>query len=378
MAESNKVLHICSYYIGNSLYKNMFTHLDKKLALQKIFIPLKTKNYIDKNIFKGSRTHHYYDVILNKFDRIFYKRKILKQMKRIEEKKILDNNINMIHAHTLFSDGGTAYYLKRKLDINYILNVRNTDINIFYKYMIHQRKFSHKVLINASAIIYISPAYKNKLEKLLPKEIVEKIQSKSYVIPNGIDEQWFMEENMAISRDDRKKIKLFFTGLLNKNKNLDTVIKLLKSLIDEGEQVTLDVAGDGPLKEKLQAKVKSLNLTSQVKFHGKVSQKVLIQLIDECDIFILPSFHETFGISYIEAISRGKPVIYTRNEGIDGYFREGEVGYSTNPQDIEEMKKKIELIMGNYKEISENCLIKAKKFNWKDITDFYNEIYVRN
>jgi glycosyltransferase involved in cell wall biosynthesis len=46
------------------------------------------------------------------------------------------------------------------------------------------------------------------------------------------------------------------------------------------------------------------------------------------DIFIMPSYNETFGLVYIEAMSQGLPIIYTQNEGVDGYFKEGSVGYS--------------------------------------------------
>ena len=66
----------------------------------------------------------------------------------------------------------------------------------------------------------------------------------------------------------------------------------------------------------------------------------------------MPSFHETFGLVYIEAMSQGLPIIYTKGEGIDGYFKEATVGYSVNPKDVKNIVKKIEMIIHNYNKIS--------------------------
>jgi glycosyltransferase involved in cell wall biosynthesis len=89
----------------------------------------------------------------------------------------------------------------------------------------------------------------------------------------------------------------------------------------------------------------------------------------------MPSLTETFGLVYAEAMSQGLPVIYTRGQGFDGQFKEGEVGYSVNSSDIHEIVKKIISIIENYSEISKRCVKLVDKFNWNEITNNYNEIY---
>ena len=154
------------------------------------------------------------------------------------------------------------------------------------------------------------------------------------------------------------------------------MLKLAHSLkYDDGKEVVLNVAGDGPLKEQLMAECNQLKLQEIVHFHGNVSIEKLRALADDSDIFILPSYKETFGISYIEAMSRGLPIIYTRGEGIDGFFPEGVVGYSTNPDDVDEMTDKIELILKNYPKMSNNCIEESKRFNWHDIATEYSHLY---
>ena len=55
----------------------------------------------------------------------------------------------------------------------------------------------------------------------------------------------------------------------------------------------------------------------------------------------MPSFPETFGLVYVEAMSQGLPIIYTKGQGIDGYFEDGKVGYPVNTKDSNDIVKKL-------------------------------------
>ena len=93
------------------------------------------------------------------------------------------------------------------------------------------------------------------------------------------------------------------------------------------------------------------------------------------NIFVMPSKHETFGLTYVEAMSQGIPVIYTKDEGFDGFFEDGKVGYSIKYNDYIDMSDKIKLIIKNYEAISNDCITEALKFNWKDISLRYIKEY---
>lgn len=91
----------------------------------------------------------------------------------------------------------------------------------------------------------------------------------------------------------------------------------------------------------------------------------------------MPSKHETFGLVYAEAMSQGLPVIYTRGQGFDGQFEEGEVGYSVQYDSAEEIVDRIKEILNNYKTISNNCVEKVDRFDWDEIARKYIEIYLK-
>lgn len=372
------LLHICSYYIGNKLYSNLIEELSKNDINQDIFIPIKSESFIGVNQLKPGETNieYHYKNILNKSDRFLYKSKIKKQMKSVENEILSKKKIDIIHAHTIFSDGGTAYELHKKYGIEYIVNVRNTDINFFYKYALHLRSYMYKILFNSKKIVFVSYAYKNKVMKLFSQRILSKIQDKFEVIPNGIDDYWFDNKPENQQKVNNNCTNLLFVGKVDKNKNLITVIKVLKKLVDGGGNVYLNVVGNGPLLDKNMELSLKLGVKDKINYLGYIKDKEEIRrIMNESDIFILPSYTETFGLVYIEAMSGGIPVIYSKGQGIDGFFNEGEVGYSIKSNDINDIVNVINKISTNYMEISRICIEKSYGFNWDRISKLYYSLY---
>ena len=150
-----KVLHLCSAYILSDLYKELIESLDKLNINQAIYIPIKRKQDYNKRILNNlNNTIFIYSKVFNNIDRIFYTRKINKILYDIKNKINFDN-INLIHAHTLFSMGGIALKLKKEKNIDYIVAVRNTDINIFFRYFFYLREIGIEILKESRKIIFL-------------------------------------------------------------------------------------------------------------------------------------------------------------------------------------------------------------------------------
>ena len=153
-----KVLHISNDYTGSKVYKNLVSELDKLCLQQFVYTPIRDENKNGENDieFKTIGSKIIYSQILNyHLDRIFYRRKIKKILNDIES-KIDFSEIDIIHAHTWYSDGGVAYLLHKKYNIPYIITIRNTDLNLFQKYLIHERGFEMNILKNAMNIVLIA------------------------------------------------------------------------------------------------------------------------------------------------------------------------------------------------------------------------------
>ncbi|WP_430790447.1 glycosyltransferase family 4 protein [Virgibacillus flavescens] len=373
-----KILHICSGYPDTGLYQNLLGELDANGIQQIMYVPYKTSEIKNKRMLEhAAHVSYVFSSPHNKFDRLVYFSKVRKITKDIIDSIDL-SDIDLTHAHFLFSNGGAAYRLKKKMGIDYIVAVRNTDINVFFKYGIHLRKHGVAILKEAKKIIFLSPAYKDYLiEHYIPSHLKDRIRDKSYVVPNGIDNFWL--ENSYDTKElaaFSKTIRLVFVGELNQNKNVMTALGSVLRLKEKGFDVRFDIIGTGPLENEIKTYIKTKHIRSNVTLHGYVNDKNrLLAMYREADIFLMPSFHETFGLVYIEAMTQGLPVIYSRGQGIDGYFEEGEVGYAVNPASSEDISRKIETIMDNYEAMNQQVINVVGEFKWSKIASVYQELY---
>jgi len=85
----------------------------------------------------------------------------------------------------------------------------------------------------------------------------------------------------------------------------------------------------------------------------------------------MASFQETFGMVYLEAMSQAMPIIYTKGQGIDGYFETNVPGFSVDPLSIEDIKEKILKIGENLVLYSNNSLNQIDRFSWNVVVQQY-------
>lgn len=128
---------------------------------------------------------------------------------------------------------------------------------------------------------------------------------------------------------ERGVLRLVCVSSMIPRKNLGMLIRTLSVL--EGVEWTLDLYGDGPLREKLEALVGEMGLQDRVRFHGFVPHDEVMRCYAVYDVFVLLSERETFGMVYTEALSQGLFVIASEGEGIDGIIRDGENGFLVSP-----------------------------------------------
>lgn len=362
-----RILHINSYYFTNKIHFNFRKHIAVKLPKSSYFIPVYKrgrKSYDDHEI-------KYYE-IYSWIDKHVFFSKIIKSTILLLRLGLVKKH-ELIHCHTLFSDGMIGYFISIITNKPYLVSVRNTDVNVYLRKYIF-RLIGRFILKRSSSVMFLSPAYESKILAIFPS-----LESKyRFVLPSGLDSFWL--ENRAVGPKHRqhtsKEVKLLFVGRLEENKNLALLLEFLMTYRDYS--YTLNVIGENvsgydfsSLNRRLRNKGKN-----SIKYLGKMGKQDLLNYYHESDIFILLSFKESFGISYIEALSQGTPVIYTRGQGIDGLFTDERVGFSCDPRNSEELKEKIDLILSNYNELSKNALESVKRFNWNLIIDEY-ESHIR-
>lgn len=365
------LLHLATGFKHSSIYKMMFNEMSKREIPFNVYIPKKT--YTESSSEKQNLP---YSIVtsptLNKVDTLLYYPRVNKMVRGIEEKLSVES-ISFVHAHSLFSDGGVAYKLYKKYNIPYIVAVRDTDVSKYLKYGPHLKKLGYNILRNAQNIIFLSKPYKDMLFSKYFTKDNESLLSKSLVIPNGIDDFWHNKRKEIDIHQNDNHNQLIFVGKLIERKNPETVIKVAEKLNELKHSTHLKLVGDGDLRNNLEEKYADVDY---IEFVGQVNDlEELWSHYITSDVLIVPSFTETFGLVYPEAMSTGTPVIYTENQGFDGVFKNGEVGYSVNPTDVNQIVEKTLNIIGNYEEIADNAKNGSVQFNWESIVDQYLALY---
>ena len=363
-----RVLQLANGYLKTKIYTHLFAELENKNIEESVFVPVKNGDTIPEvpsNV----------DIIpcFKTVDRFLFYSKQKKMMAWLEENYDL-SSYDVVHAHTVFSGGYSAYKIHQKYGTPYVVAVRSTDINTFFKYMVHLRKLGVEIMRNAACVIFLSPAYmENTLNKWVPAKNREEIRAKSRVIPNGIAPIFF-ESPTKTKPAPQDELKLIFVGDINSNKNPGLIIRAVQKLRENGMNVSLKLIGT--IKED---KFRSLIQNNKFVTHvDRIPHDEVIKHLRESNIFIMASHNETFGLVYAEAMSQGLPVLYTRGQGFDGHFEPGFVGFPISDTDENDMIEKLGLVTANYSEISQNCVSAVSRFNWADIAEEYVKIYKNN
>jgi len=272
----------------------------------------------------------------------------------------------------VFTDGNCARFLSKKYGIPFVVAVRNTDVNSFFKKMFFLRSRGVDILVDAKKVFFLSTTYQNTvLDNYVPSKIQRSIYDKSIILPNGINDFWLDNVFCEEKQISKGKIKLLYVGIVSKNKNISTTQRAMKLLKEKGYEVSLTVVG------KIVDKSEYENLKSDkdISFLSPKNKEELIYEYRKHDIFIMPSISETFGLVYAEAMSQGLPILYSKGQGFDGQFPNGTVGFAVACNSEIEIANSIINILDNYAKISNNCKRYVDRFNWHSIAKQYDIIY---
>ena len=130
-------------------------------------------------------------------------------------------------------------------------------------------------------------------------------------------------------------------------KGMDTLITALPRLLHEWTDLQLVAVGDGDDREWLEQIAKSSGVQGHVHFYTGLSNAELAACYSACEIFALPSRGEGFGLVYLEAMARGKPVIGGAHGGAPEVIDDGKTGYLVQHGDVPQLVTSIQTILSD-------------------------------
>jgi glycosyltransferase involved in cell wall biosynthesis len=188
--------------------------------------------------------------------------------------------------------------------------------------------FLHRTLEKAVSIIVSSPAM------IENSSVLKEHRDRCRVIPFGVPQQVQGQVNQTEIAELRKRFGsriILGVGRLVYYKGFEYMIEAMRTV--EGHLI---IAGNGPMRESLQALIEKLGLSAKVSLLGSVSESQLKACYQVADVFVLPSVEnsEAFGIVQIEAMAANTPVINTwLDSGVPYISLDGQTGITVAPRD---------------------------------------------
>ncbi|SEW22974.1 glycosyltransferase [[Clostridium] fimetarium] len=188
-------------------------------------------------------------------------------------------------------------------------------------------KLFSKIILNQTQIV-IAPTDKVKI--LLCNY---KISKPIYTVPTGIDlKKYFVQVPISTILDKKEQLGipaenlvLIYLGRLAKEKNLNELIEFMDNL--EIDKISLLIVGDGPERYALEKYAHSISNFKNIIFTGRVNRDDVNEYYQMADIFVSASTSETQGLTYIEALANGVPLLCRKDDCLNEVLYNYENGF---------------------------------------------------
>lgn len=189
-------------------------------------------------------------------------------------------------------------------------------------------------------VVAVSDGCRDMLAEAFPR-----LTDRLRVVANMLDEDAVkVKAEVFDPYDDRSVCHLVSVGRLAPEKHFENIVIAAKALKEQGIAFRWHIVGDGILREALQAKAAELNVADCLIFEG--NQLNPYPYMKHADLFVHPSYVESFGIVVTEALALGVPCVVTRSLGVLSFLRDGENALLTR-QDPNDLAEKVLQVLRN-------------------------------
>lgn len=285
-------------------------------------------------------------------------------------------NFDIVHCHGVASMGLNAM-ISSKLFRKPSIATFHTMLPLATSYLSENstlRNFFTDLSWKAIKLFYNSFNITLAPSLVIQKNLEEHGVQNTRVLSNGVD----LEAFKPSSNNLRKKLGLkgkiiLFSGRMTKEKNIDVVIKAIP-LVSKKVNASFLFVGGGPELENLKLKSRGMK---NVLFTGEIQHQRITDYINTCDVSVSASTFETFGLSLLESMACGKPVVGADSLAIPEFVSEKNGGLF-EPFNSEQLSEKLVEILSDskkYKSKSREALKTAEKFSIKKQAEKLEKIY---
>jgi len=251
-----------------------------------------------------------------------------------------------------------------------VLTLHGTDIRLLLKSKYFQ-KLAQPIFNKAKYITTVSSFLKGKLLSVLSLP-----QEKVRVVPMPVN-PIFESSKPDVGLKEKKK-KILSVARFTKQKGVRYLLEALKQLKEKGYDFEAEIVGEGPLEQEFKKKIEQSTLSGSVFLLPMMPQEKLKNLYEKCDIFVLPSVEEGFGMVLVEAQLCKKPVVGVNSGGILDIIEHEKTGLLAAPEDSQSLASAMEKFLKDeeYAEKLADAGYKSaqERFSSEAITRKYMEV----
>lgn len=251
----------------------------------------------------------------------------------------------IMYAHWFTPQGITAGAVSLLTGVPFVYTSHSSDVAFLRKIPVAGPRLVRYFSKRAQAITVVSRRSLSKLQAFFTAEEWQGLQAHVAVIPMGVDLQ--ARTHVTNTGRGTVPVRLLFIGRMAEKKGVQYLLPAFARLKQHHPDLTLTVAGDGPLLASLKAQAVDLML-HDVHFSGHVSGTAKEDLITAADMFVVPSIIAADGdaeglpVALLEGLAAGKVCIATNESGADDIIQDGISGYLVPQKDVGALAAAIE------------------------------------
>jgi glycosyltransferase involved in cell wall biosynthesis len=286
-----------------------------------------------------------------------------------------DIKFDIVHTHFFWSAGYVGMKLKEKYNVPFIATGHGYDVYDLPFKSKWWEKTIKEILQETDRVTTVSEENIKCIERL--NIDLNKVE----LIRNGYNSDLFYRLDKDKVRKELNvpldKEVLLSVGNLEPVKGHKYLIDAVKQLKKDYPDIVCYIVGEGSQRRSLENRISEYGLEDTVKLVGYVKHSEVNKWMNSCDIFVLPSLKESFGIVQLEAMACGKPIIATRTNGSTEVIKSEDYGMLCKKGDSTEIRSSISKAL--HKEWNKLRIIQySQQFSWENISelsvDIYNEL----
>jgi glycosyltransferase involved in cell wall biosynthesis len=280
--------------------------------------------------------------------------------------------IDLIHAHVSYPAGWIAMKASEEFGVPFVLTEHMGPFP-FPSYLDRRgglRPFVQEPLQSAGVVMAVSSFQAERIGSYgLPRPVV---------VPNMVDERLF-NTGRRTRFPDNSSFTFFTLCSMVPGKGIEDLLPAIARVISHvgpEKMPRFVIGGDGPQLPGYQRRASALRVDRVITWRGHMTREHVAAQHKASDCFVLPSHYESFGISYVEALACGTPVIATRNGGSNDFVTDGN-GILVAPRDVDQIASALDLMLSRRRayppeELSLNALA---RFSRGAVVDSLEDVY---